>query len=148
MPTRHKLTNQGIQLTRRLDPGRLLVLADATQLEQAFLNLTLNAVEAMPAGGKLTVSTGMRRHPRKAGAPTHAVIEFKDTGHGMSEEQRSRMFSSLLSTTKAKGTGLGLAIVAKIVEAHQGKIEVKTSLGRGTSIALQIPLSETKAGTK
>ncbi len=146
--TRHKLTNQGIELIRRLDPGLPLVLADATQLEQAFLNLTLNAVEAMPAGGRLTISTGTRRHPRKAGAPTHAVIEFKDTGHGMSEEQRSRVFTSLLSTTKAKGTGLGLAIVAKIVEAHQGKIEVKTSPGRGTSIALEIPLSEAESGAK
>jgi signal transduction histidine kinase len=138
--TRHKLTNQNILLVRKLDPDLPLVPVDATQLEQAFLNLTLNAVEAMSNGGKLTIVSRSLRLPRNSPAPTHAVIEFKDTGQGMTEEQRRRAFTSLLSTTKIKGTGLGLAIVAKIVEAHRGKIKVRSRLGSGTTITILLPL--------
>lgn len=137
---RHKLTNQNILLVRKLDPEIPLVVADATQLEQAFLNLTLNAVEAMPNGGKLTIISRSVRLPRRSATPTHAAIEFKDTGQGMTEEQRRRAFTALLSTTKLKGTGLGLAIVAKIVETHRGKIKVKSQLGGGTTITIFLPL--------
>jgi hypothetical protein len=105
--TRHKMRNQGIQLARRLAPDLPLVMADATQLAQAFLNLTLNAVEAMPGGGTLAISTRSLRLPRTSPEPTHILIEFKDTGQGMPEEQRRRAFTSLLSTTKQRGTGLG-----------------------------------------
>ena len=139
--TRHKLTNQGIQLIRKLDPQLPVVPGDATQLEQAFLNLTLNAVEAMPRGGKLTLVT--RLHGPRGGVPTHVVIEFKDTGEGMTEEQRQRAFTSLLSTTKSKGTGLGLAIVSKIIEAHRGKVKVKSRLGHGTTMSIYLPYSLT-----
>ena len=138
--TRHKLTNQKIQLTRKLDPDLPRVMADATQLEQAFLNLTLNAVEAMPGGGKLAIITRSLRLPRKSPAPTHVAIDFKDTGQGMTAEQRRRAFSSLLSTTKSTGTGLGLAIVAKVVEAHRGKIKVKSRLAHGTTFTVLLPI--------
>ncbi len=138
--TRHKLRNQGIQLVRELAPDLPLVLADATQLEQAFLNLTLNAVEAMPGGGRLTVRTRAVRLQRQSAQPTHVVIEFSDTGHGMSEEQCQRVFTSLLSTTKTKGTGLGLAIVNKVIETHHGKIKMKSRIGRGTTISIVLPV--------
>ena len=137
--TRHKLTNQGIQLVRQLDPLLPAVPGDATQLEQAFLNLTLNAVEAMPDGGRLTLITRAHR-PRGAESPTHVAIEFKDTGEGMSEEQQRRAFTSLLATTKAKGTGLGLAIVSKVVEAHRGRVKVKSRAGHGTTISVFLPV--------
>lgn len=137
--TRHKLSHQGIELVRELDAALPSIRADATQLEQAFLNLTLNAAEAMPRGGRLTLLTRTRK-PRGAAAPTHVVIEFADTGAGMTAEQQRRAFTSLLSTTKAKGTGLGLAIVAKIVEAHRGEVKVKSKLGKGTIISLTLPV--------
>lgn len=138
--TRHKLTHQNIQLVRKFD-GRLpKVMADATQLEQAFLNLILNAVEAMPHGGKLTIVSCASRSPHESAGPMHVVVEFRDTGHGMTREQRQGAFTSLLSTSKPKGTGLGLAIVARIVEAHCGKVEVKSSSIRGTTIAVTLPL--------
>ncbi|MBI4661468.1 MAG: GAF domain-containing protein [Verrucomicrobia bacterium] len=140
--TRHKLTNQNITLVRKLEPDLPPVMADATQLEQAFLNLTLNAVEAMPQGGKLTISTRTLRWPRSAAAPTHVAIDFKDSGQGMPPEQRRRAFSSLLSTTKATGTGLGLAIVAKVVEAHQGRVKVKSRVGHGTTFTIILPVAE------
>ncbi len=137
--TRHKLSHQGIELVRELDAGLPSIRADATQLEQAFLNLTLNAAEAMPRGGRLTLTTRAKT-PRGAAAPTHVIIEFADTGAGMTAEQQRRAFTSLLSTTKAKGTGLGLAIVAKIVEAHRGEVKVKSKLGKGTTISLTLPV--------
>ena len=77
---------------------------------------------------------------RQSKQPTHVVVEFSDTGHGMSEEQRRRAFTSLLSTTKIKGTGLGLAIVNKVVETHHGKIKVKSRVGRGTTISIVLPV--------
>jgi signal transduction histidine kinase len=136
---RHKLANQGVQLIRELEPELLAVMGDATQLEQAFLNLILNAAEAMPNGGTLTIATRSVRAPRIAAGPTHVAVEFKDTGEGMTEEQQRRAFSSVLSTTKIKGTGLGLAIVGRIVESHRGKLKIKSQRGHGTSIVATFP---------
>jgi signal transduction histidine kinase len=66
-------------------------------------------------------------------------VEFKDTGEGMSEEQQRKAFTSLLSTTKRSGTGLGLAIVHRIVEAHHGKLSLKSQPGKGTRIRVELP---------
>jgi signal transduction histidine kinase len=139
--TRHKLTNQNVHLVRKLQPDLPWITADPTQLEQAFLNLTLNAVEAMPNGGKLSIQTRAVRLPRRSAEATHVVIDFKDTGQGMTDEQRQRLFRSLLSTTKTKGTGLGLAIVSRVVEAHRGKVKVRSRSGQGTTISLVLPVS-------
>jgi signal transduction histidine kinase len=138
--TRHKLTQQNVQLVRKLEPNLPSVMADAAQLEQVFLNLILNAVEAMPDGGKLTIASRIPPPPEGQEKPAHVVVEFKDTGHGMTKEQRERAFSSLLNTTKPKGTGLGLAMVARIVEAHSGKVEIKSSPGHGTTIGITLPI--------
>ena len=138
---RHKLRNQNIQLVRKLSADLPLVMADATQLEQAFLNLTLNAVEAMPDGGTLTVGSRALKIPRTNKTPTHIAIEFRDSGEGMSEEHRKRAFTSLLSTTKSKGTGLGLAIVGRVVETHRGKVQIKSQPGQGTVITITLPVS-------
>ena len=138
--TRHKLTQQNVQLVRKLEPNLPPVMADAAQLEQVFLNLILNAVEAMPDGGKLTIASRAPPAPEGQETLAHVVVEFRDTGYGMTKEQRERAFSSLLNTTKPKGTGLGLAMVARIVEAHRGKVEIKSSPGRGTTISVILPL--------
>jgi signal transduction histidine kinase len=139
--TRHKLTHQNVHLVRKLDPKLPLIMADGTQLEQVFLNLTLNALEAMPRGGTLTIISRSQHPPAKGAQPTHVTIQFKDSGDGMTPEQQKRAFTSLLSTTKQKGTGLGLAIVSKIVEAHRGKIRVQSRLGHGTTITLVLPVA-------
>ena len=136
---RHKLRNQNVQFIHKLDPELPLVMADATQLEQAFLNLILNAAEAMSKGGKLTVSSS-KIVPESGGAATHVVVEFKDSGEGMTEEQRKRAFTSVLSTTKAKGTGLGLAIVGRVIETHRGELQIKSTPGQGTTISVILPL--------
>jgi len=138
--TRHKLRQQRVEVVRELAPQLPAVLGDATQLEQAFLNLTLNAVEAMPEGGRLTITTRALRQPRTRKEPTHVRIEFTDTGAGMTEEQQQRAFSSLLATTKTKGTGLGLAIVARVIETHRGEVKVKSELGKGTAFTITLPV--------
>jgi signal transduction histidine kinase len=138
--TRHKLRQQRVEIVRDLAPHLPAVQADATQLEQAFLNLTLNAVEAMPKGGRLTVTTRVIRQPRTRKEPTHVVIEFTDTGAGMTEEQQKKAFSSLLATTKAKGTGLGLAIVARVIETHRGEVKVESKPGEGTTFSITLPV--------
>src|SRR5215831_9838652 len=81
---RHKLKNQNIELVRRLQPSLPQVLGEAGQLEQAFLNLILNAAEAMPTGGTLTIASRSMRLPRSSPKPTHVVVDFQDTGQGMS----------------------------------------------------------------
>jgi signal transduction histidine kinase len=137
---RHKLKNQNIQWVLRLAPNLPAIPGEATQLEQAFLNLILNAAEAMPGGGTLTLTSRALHFPRGLAKPTHVAIDFKDTGHGMTEEQRHRAFRSVLSTTKAKGTGLGLAIVARVVETHRGKIKIKSRPGEGTTVSVILPI--------
>jgi len=131
--TRHKLQHLHITLEQNLSTDLPKVRADATQLSQAFLNLILNAAEAMPDGGTLTISSA-----EDEGA---IAVVFTDTGHGMSEEQRERAFTGMLSTTKEKGAGLGLAIVAKVAEAHGGRVEVETREEEGTTITLRLPIT-------
>jgi signal transduction histidine kinase len=137
---RHKLANQNIRLVRQLQPDLPVVMGDAPQLEQAFLNLILNAAGAMPDGGTLTVESKAIRLPRSNPRATHVTVEFKDTGGGMSKEVQERAFTAVLSTTKAKGTGLGLAIVGRIIETHHGNIRIKSQIGSGTTIRITLPV--------
>lgn len=137
--TRHKLTNQKIELVRDLDAKLPSVMADATQLEQVFLNLTLNAVEAMPEGGELKISTRLEKEEK---GEVWVTIEVRDNGHGMTQAQCDKVFKSLLTTTKKRGTGLGLAIVARIIEAHHGTIALKSKPGKGAIFTIRLPASD------
>jgi signal transduction histidine kinase len=134
---RHKLANQGIKLVRALQPDLPLVSGDAPQLEQAFLNMILNAAEAMPGGGVLTIKS---RAVPAGENPAQVMLEFKDTGAGMSREQQRQAFKTVLATTKAKGTGLGLAIVGRIIETHHGLIRIRSRAGHGTAIQILLPV--------
>ena len=107
--------------------------------EQAFLNLILNAIQAMPDGGRLTITTRVAKSLRGE-KPSHIIIEFKDSGEGMTAEQQQRAFTSLLNTTKNAGTGLGLAIVKRVVETHRGDIQIKSRPGHGTTMSVTLPL--------
>ncbi len=137
---RHKLANQNVRLVRKLQPDLPLVMGDAPQLEQAFLNLILNAAEAMPEGGTLTIKSHTIRESRSRAARMHVALEFRDTGKGMSEEMQQRAFKGALSTDKSKGTGLGLAIVGRIIENHHGKIRIKSQPGSGTVVRTMLPV--------
>jgi len=137
--TRHKLKLQQVELDLKLADGLPPVTGDPTQLEQVFLNLTLNALEAMPEGGRLMIRSRALPFGRRAKA-THVVVRFRDSGVGMTEEQRRRAFSSLLSSTKPKGTGLGLAIVGRVIETHRGQVRVWSRQGQGTTISVFLPV--------
>ena len=132
---RHKLANQNIKLVRDLPDDLPPVSGDAPQLEQAFLNLILNAAEAMPEGGTLTIKSRFISTGEKS-----VLLQFKDSGAGMTKELQARAFKTVLVTTKARGTGLGLAIVGRIIETHHGKIRFHSRLGRGTTIRVSLPL--------
>jgi signal transduction histidine kinase len=135
---RHKLKHQNVRLVRNLQSDLAPVPGEARQLEQAFLNLILNAVEAMPSGGTLTITSRSIR--RDSGArPALVEVAFKDTGQGMNAEQRERAFTSVLSSSKRKGTGLGLAIVGRIIETHRGKVTIKSKPGQGTTVSVLLP---------
>jgi signal transduction histidine kinase len=137
---RHKLNNQGIDFVRELAPDLPEIVGDATQLEQVLLNLVLNSVEAMPAGGRLSIRTSLVDLPSLGGAARQVNVEVCDTGHGMPEEDRAKAFTSLLNTKKIKGTGLGLAIIGRIIEAHRGTIRVESPPGKGTTMIISLPI--------
>ncbi len=111
-----------------------LIKADSNQLRQAFLNLFLNAIDAMPDGGTLTVSTNLRSSDSKS-----AIICVKDTGCGIPEEDLPHIFEPFYSK-KEEGTGLGLSIVYNIIKEHNGSIKAKSKLGEGTKFIIELPL--------
>ena len=112
---------------------------DVEKMRRVFLNLTLNAVDAMPKGGTLTIAS------TRSGDNVH--ITFRDTGEGMTTENLTRIWSPLF-TTKAKGIGLGLAIAKRFVEAHGGSISVETKLGKGSTFTVTIPLRQGEVRSK
>lgn len=124
--------NARVELVRELDPLLPPVLMDARLVRQAVLNVAVNAVQAMPRGGRVTIRT------RRDGDT--ALVEIEDTGAGIAEEVRARIFEPFF-TTKASGTGLGLAVVKRIVEGHGGRVSVRAGAGGGTVFALAFPLA-------
>jgi len=132
----------GIHLSLDLAPELPAVNCDAEQLKQVFLNLALNAFQAMPLGGTLTVSTQLTRDDlapwRESHARDRVEVRFRDTGPGIPPESRDNVFVPFF-TTKEKGTGLGLAISQRIVKAHQGTIGVSSPPGGGAEFVLSFP---------
>ena len=118
----------------RLPPVR----ADAEQLLQVFLNLSLNALQAMPQGGRLLISTGLRRATRRGAAAAFFEARFRDTGVGIPAGDLKNLFIPFF-TTKEKGTGLGLPISQRIIENHGGTIEVRSQPGEGATFTVLLP---------
>jgi signal transduction histidine kinase len=119
----------------RLPPVR----ADAEQLLQVFLNLSLNALQAMPHGGRLVISTSLRRATRRGAAAAFIEIRFRDTGVGIPPGDIKNLFIPFF-TTKEKGTGLGLPISQRIIENHGGTIEVRSQPGEGAVFTVLLPV--------
>ncbi|MEA2202628.1 MAG: two-component system, NtrC family, sensor histidine kinase PilS [Solirubrobacteraceae bacterium] len=113
-------------------------MADAAQIEDAVLNLVINAVEAIEGEGKVTVNIRSAESESEAEFDEEAVIEVSDTGSGISEEDLARIFHPFFNTTKGE-TGLGLPAVRRIVRAHGGRVEVTSSLGKGSTFSLHLP---------
>jgi signal transduction histidine kinase len=133
----------GIELALELAPDLPRVNCDAEQLKQVFINLAQNAFQAMPGGGRLSVSTAVNRDDlaywrEGARRPDVVEIRFRDAGPGIPEDARERIFVPFF-TTKEKGTGLGLAICQRIVKAHQGSIVVRSPPGEGAEFTISLP---------
>lgn len=130
-----RCAKQGIQLIRRLSPDLPNITADATQLQQVLVNLMVNALHAMPNGGRLTVKTHADN--------SHVSLVVEDTGMGMTEEVKSKLFAPFFTTKEVgQGTGLGLAVVHGIVTAHGGAIDVESEAGQGTRFEVKLPIME------
>jgi len=117
------------------------IQADGNQLERVFLNIIVNAEQAMPDGGTLTVSTSYRKHGSES-RETDGVVEviFADTGLGIPETRMEKIFTPFF-TTKTKGTGLGLSIVQKIIDSHAGHLHLQSELGVGTAFTITLPVT-------
>jgi len=122
----------GISVNRDFHLNGRGLAADPDLLHQAFLNILLNAIQAMPEGGELTVST----HDAPGGRTQE--IQFRDTGDGVDPETLAKVFNPFF-TTKEKGSGLGLPIVKSIVESHQGTVKVDSIPGEGTAVTITLP---------
>jgi two-component system NtrC family sensor kinase len=134
MLVQHHLENCAINLETDFDPELPLVQCDAAQIEQVFLALTMNAIEAMPRGGNLWYRT--RALPKSK----QVSVQIRDDGAGIPDEAMKKLFEPFFTTKEGgKGVGLGLAISKNIVERHRGPIEVESQLGRGTTFYIFIP---------
>jgi signal transduction histidine kinase len=125
------LSKNQITLVKRLNYSGMVHL-DADKMMRVFFNIAGNAADAMPNGGTLTVTT--------ENLGTMLMIEFSDTGVGMPDEVKRKIFEPFITHGKKHGTGLGMSIVKKIVDDHHGKIEIESEAGKGTSIRLFLPL--------
>jgi signal transduction histidine kinase len=122
-----KCKKQKIEITKEMETLPTLS-ADPDQLSQVFVNLILNAIDAMPQGGTLKVKSSLFEKFKIA-------VEISDNGMGIPEEELSHIFDPFY-TTKPEGTGLGLSIVNQIMQEHRGKIEVASKVGEGTAFKL------------
>jgi signal transduction histidine kinase len=123
------------QINEELPP----INADSDQLQQVFINLINNSLDAMPLGGRLEVSTGLDRNG--------VVIEVSDNGEGIAEDQIDLIFEPMFSTKRGRGTGLGLTIVRQIVSEHYGEIEVRSRPGQRTTFRITLPLHSAAVGS-
>ncbi len=131
----------GIELVRSLQPDLPEISADPSQLQQVLVNLVVNAIQASPSGGKLTIETHRGRN--------YISLVVADTGTGMTEEVKSKIFTPFFTTKDVdQGTGLGLAVVHGIVTSHRGVIHVDSEAGRGSRFEVQLPVDRSGKAEK
>ncbi len=138
-PSLSSNTSTKINVSKDFDKNLPEVMADPVQLQQAFLNLLLNAIDSMQDGGTLAVKTSYA-------AEVNAIqIDISDTGRGIDEKVRDKIFQPFF-TTKSKGTGLGLAITKRLIEQHGGDIYVENKPNRGTIFHISLPVERVEKG--
>lgn len=148
-----RLIGEKVQLITRFSEEPIFVKADPIQLGQVLMNLAVNARDAMPNGGRITVKTDIQTvddgEDQKAGdlpAGTYARISVRDTGQGIDPEKVAQIFEPFFTTKEAgKGTGLGLSIVKTIIKQAGGFIDLESKLGGGTTFMIYLPLAEQEA---
>jgi two-component system NtrC family sensor kinase len=145
---RHQISLENIKLEMKLGEGLPLVLAGFDQIQQVLINLLLNAIQAMPEGGQLSVTTSLAKNIRIGEALKNTVrIDVTDTGIGIPKENLAKLFTPFFTTKeKGKGVGLGLPVVHGIIERHKGKIEVVSEVNRGTTFTIYLEAMDGKEG--
>jgi signal transduction histidine kinase len=128
-----KAAKQSIRIESNYEMESTMVSVDVNQMKQAFLNIMLNAFEAMPGGGKLNISVNTDHDNSKY--RDYIKISFSDSGVGIQPENISEVFD-FFYTSKRSGTGLGLAVTQKIIQGHKGHIELESIINRGTKISI------------
>jgi len=128
---------EGIRFAFQLDPTLPLIAADEELLRQAFLNVMLNACQAMPAGGVVAISTSLEEWE-------FVQVSITDTGVGIPPEDLGKIYQ-LYYTTKPHGSGIGLSLAYRVVQMHDGSIEVASQVGRGTSMTVRLPVSRARS---
>ncbi|MDD5399489.1 MAG: ATP-binding protein, partial [Dehalococcoidia bacterium] len=139
--TSHAAQLQHIVVNKELDAALPNLMADFDQLQQVCTNLILNAIQAMPGGGTLTIRTVADKDYLK--------LVVQDTGCGISEESKEKLFTPFFTTKReVKGVGLGLAVSYGIIQRHNGKIEVQSKEGEGSTFTVYLPLYTMKLAEK
>lgn len=133
-----------VEIHRKLADDLPEILMDARQLQQVFLNFTLNAAQAMPPhGGSITLQTrSVHLKEVPGGGPSHVVVAIVDTGMGIPADKQAQIFQPFFTSGKKDGTGLGLTISKSIVEGHRGTISFESAEGKGTSFFITLPVNQ------
>ena len=132
MMVQHEFEGNGIEFDQSLAQDLPNVGGNANYLQQVFLNLLINARDAMPKGGTIGVSTSLTGF--------HVCVKISDTGQGIEKDHLEKIFKPFFSTKGEKGTGLGLAICSKIIAQHKGEIRVESEVGKGTTFTIFLPV--------
>jgi signal transduction histidine kinase len=132
--------HQSVEIILLMPGPDLNIMGDVSQLKQVFMNITLNALQAMPHGGRLEIGLGIGPQPAEAGnKKLWAQASFADCGCGIPAEISDKVFDPFF-TTKRGGTGLGLSISYAIIRQHGGELEVHSQEGKGTTVTVRLPL--------
>ena len=132
------LYKQKIEAISEIENNLPSISADPQQMEQVLVNLCLNAIDAMPEGGKLTVAA--KAEPPTDGGSSTVAITVADTGFGIEERDLPKIFQPFFTAKKKRGLGLGLPICDRIIKNHGGRIKVESQPGQGTTFKVHLPL--------
>lgn len=142
----NQINLENVSLEKNLDPDLPQVLADFDKIQQVLINIILNAIQAMPDGGNLTIGTSFARNIRIGDTWKDAIrIDIRDTGIGIPKENLNKLFNPFFTTKeKGKGVGLGLSVVHGIIGKHKGKIDVESKINVGTTFSIYLEVIDEK----